>query len=125
MPCSDDAASSHGLQFERRIAAIFRALGAKVQHDVALAGNQIDLLVEEATPSGAAVKIAIECKAYARPIGVGVINAFAGLTTLLKQRSLIDRSILVSEAGFTRSARQSAEVHGVELLELADLEARV
>lgn len=29
-----------GWEFERRVAAIYRTLGAQVQHDVALAGNQ-------------------------------------------------------------------------------------
>jgi hypothetical protein len=59
-----------GYEFERDAAAIFRALGAKPEHDVPLAGNQIDIVVTERTPSGTSSGIAIECKSVARPVGI-------------------------------------------------------
>lgn len=114
-----------GWEFERAVAAAYRTLGAQVQHDVSIAGNQLDLLVQERTPSGSAVRIAVECKAYGRPVGVDVINSFGGLAHLLKQRDLIDRAILVASSGFTRQARLAADAHGIELLEIADLKQRV
>lgn len=113
-----------GYELERQVGAIYRALGAKVTHDIALAGNQIDMLITESTPSGAEVKIAVECKAYSRPVGIEVVNFFAALSQLLKQRGLIERSTIVATAGFTRQARDAAAAHGIELLELADLEQR-
>ncbi len=51
-----------GWEFERKVAAIYRTLGAAVKHDIPLAGNQIDLLIEEQTPSGSIVRTAVECK---------------------------------------------------------------
>ncbi|MBI2557058.1 MAG: restriction endonuclease [Planctomycetes bacterium] len=110
-----------GYILERQVTTIYRALGAEVKHDVALAGNQIDIIVRERTPSGTFVTTAIECKAYSKPVGVEIINSFGTLVYLLKQRNLIDRAILVAPSGFTRHAREAAQIHDIELLELADL----
>lgn len=111
--------------FERRVAAIFRALGAKVEHDVSLAGSQIDILVSEETPSGSVIRSAIECKYYSRPLGVDLVNSFAGLAILLKNRGIIDKALLVARSGFTHQARTAAKEHGIELHEIADLEQRL
>ena len=56
--------------FERKVAAIFRALGANVEHDVSLAGTQIDILVSEKIPSGSLIKSAIECKYILNPLAL-------------------------------------------------------
>lgn len=111
--------------FEREVASIFRALGASVEHDVAIAGNQIDVVAREETASGRAVTTIIECKAYRRPVGIDVVNSLAGLFSLLKERGKADAAILVSQSGFTRVARDAAEAHGVDLLEIEDLRQRV
>jgi hypothetical protein len=92
---------------------------------VSLAGNQIDILVSEKTPSGSVIKSAIECKYYSRPLGVDLINSFAGLTILLKNRGLIDKALLVARSGFTHQARAAGKEHGIELHEVADLEQRL
>lgn len=113
-----------GVEFEREVGALFRALGADVEQNTCLAGNQIDLLLREKTPSGMPIRIAVECKAFSRPVGIDVVNAQAGLAILLRQRGLIDRTILVSKVGFTPQARDAALTHGIELLELADLQQR-
>lgn len=115
-----------GYELERKVAASYRALGAlQVQHDVALAGNQIDVYVEELTASGVVIRTAIEVKDYSRPVGVDVVNSFAAIADLLKSRGLIDKAVIVSSAGFTRVARQAADTHGIKLLEIADLEQRI
>jgi hypothetical protein len=114
-----------GYKLEREVAAIYRALGAKVEHDVSMAGNQIDIFVTEQTSSGTIVKYAIECKAYSRPVGIDVINSFCAISYLLKNRGLIDKAVLISTNGFTHQARTSAREHNVELLELSDLLQRV
>jgi hypothetical protein len=110
--------------FEREVAAIYRALGAQVQQDVSVAGNQVDVLIEERTTSGAPVKAAVECKAYSRPVGIEIVNQFVSLVSLLKERKLIDRGVIVAAEGFTRQARDAGR-DVVELLEIADLKARV
>jgi hypothetical protein len=114
-----------GYALERRVAAIFRTLGAKVEHDVSLAGSQIDLVVREGRAAGQPITTIIECKAFARPVGVEPVLTLAGLSYLFKQRHLIDRAMIVSTNGFTRQAREAAKEHGIDLLEIADLEQRI
>jgi len=48
-----------GYSFEREVASLYRALGAQVELDRGLAGNQIDLLVTERTPAGSDIKVAV------------------------------------------------------------------
>jgi hypothetical protein len=117
-------AQVRGFQFEREVAAIFRALGAEVEHNAGIAGSQIDILVKERTPSGTIIRSAVETKFYTRPVGIDVVNAFSAVALLLKQRGLIERAILVANAGFTQAARSAAESHSIELLEFADLRQR-
>lgn len=108
-------------EFEREVASIFRALGAAVEHDVTVTGNQIDIIARDKTASGRAVRTIIECKAYQGPVGIEVVNALSGLFHLLKGRGEADAAILVSQTGFTRPAREAGQSHGVELLEIVDL----
>lgn len=117
--------ASDAIEFERRVAAIYRILGADVQHDVALAGNQIDILLDERTGAGTSIRSAVECKFHLRPVGIDAVNAFAGLVLLLRNRSLVQRGIMVSDSGFTKTARSSAHEHGVALVEFADLKQRI
>jgi hypothetical protein len=101
------------------------ALGARVEQDVVLAGNQIDIVIEEVTPSASKVRTAIECKAYSRPAGIDVVNQFASLIALLKQRDFVDRGAIVTSKGFTHQARTAGREMGLDLLEFADLQQRV
>jgi nucleoside 2-deoxyribosyltransferase len=117
--------SSAGRDLERRVAAIFRSLGASAEHDVSLAGSQVDVVVREASAAGKTITTMIECKAYARPVGIEAIVALASISYLLKQRKLIDRAMIVSTNGFTRQARDSAKEHNIDLVELGDLEQKV
>lgn len=122
-PLARDA-PTRARQFERDVAAIYRALGSTVQQDVVLAGNQIDVFVQEEPSSGALVRTAIECKAYSKPIGLEIVNQFASLVSLLKARKLIDRGAIVTTEGFTKQAREAAK-DLIDLLEIADLQQRV
>ena len=120
-----DRTASSGRAFEREVASIFRALGAEVEHDVALLGMQIDLVTRERTPSGGVNTSAIECKYYSRPAGIEVVNQFASVALLLRSQRKIDRAIIVALSGFTRPAREAALSHNIELLELDDLKQRL
>jgi len=112
-------------EFERKVAAIFHPLGGRVEHDTELAGNQIDVLVNESTPSGIAVRTAVECKAYRKQVGVQTTNFYAQLSYLLKQRGLIDKFAVVAQSGFTKTARKAGHEHGLELIDYSDLQTRV
>ena len=111
-----------GKDLERRVADIYRRFGAsKVEHDVEMAGNQIDVYVEMRTQDGSMHRIAIEVRDHANQIGVGQVNEFAVIATLLQDKRLIDEAVIVSQCGFTRPARNAAETHGIRLLEVNDL----
>jgi nucleoside 2-deoxyribosyltransferase len=121
----DGSVYQKAIAFERDVASAYRALGAEVQHNVAIAGNQIDILLKETTTSGTTIRTIVECKAYSSPVGVQVVRQFAALVNLLKTRGLIDRAIVVSLSGYSQSARQSAEKFGIDLVEMEDLKARL
>ena len=113
-------------QFERKVAEAFRHLGAKkVEHDVELAGNQIDVYVELETAGRLTHRIAVEVKAWASPVGVRIVNHFADIVRLLHWAKKIHEGVVVSANGFTKPARAAAETHGIKLLELADLHAMI
>src|SRR5437867_2777104 len=121
---TDGFSAQTAYEFERHVAAVYRALGADVQHDVAIAGSQIDVMVRERTSSGSLVRRAVECKAYSTAVGIDAVRSFAGLVHLLQSRGLIDAATVVAANGFSRHAREAADQFGVELLELADLTQR-
>jgi hypothetical protein len=111
-------------RFEREVADLYRSLGADVRHDVSLAGNQIDIVVNERTASGSVVTRIVECKAYSTPVGVHQVRTFALTSKLLRDRHLADVATMVSAtSGFTKQARVAAEEFGIDLLEFADLVA--
>jgi len=113
------------IEFERNVADIFRSLGARVEHDTEIGGNQVDVLVTEISASGVKLRTAVECKAFQKQVGLGTVNFYAQLSQLLKQRNLIDKFAIVAQSGFTKNARKAACEHGLELIEYADLQVRV
>lgn len=113
-----------GKTLERRVADAYRHMGAtKVEHDVEIAGNQIDVYVELPAPGQSVLRIAVEVKDYDRPVGVKIVNDFAQIVDLLYRRRLIHEGVLVGASGFSKQARNAAAEHGLRLLEPADLEA--
>lgn len=112
--------------FENSVAGFYRALGSsKVQQNINLAGNEIDIYVEEQTPSGQAVRTAIECKYYNRKVPKSVVLQFANVVTLLRNAGLIDKAVMVVYKGFTPNASLVAQTANVELLTFQDVETRV
>jgi tetratricopeptide (TPR) repeat protein len=112
-----------GKQLELRVANAYRQMGArKVEHDLELAGNQIDVYVELATPGDLLHRIAVEVKDWSSPVGIDVINRFGQIVKLLHGERLIDEGIIVSAGGFSRPARNAAKIYGIRLLEPRDLQ---
>ena len=117
---------SYGWQaFERDVADLYRALGARVLLDVGLAGFQVDILVIEATPSGQTVRCAVECKYYSRPVSSRTVNDFARVVATLRDAGLVDRGVIVTSSGFSRQAREVGAATGLELITLEDLRRAV
>lgn len=116
-----------GKEFEMRIAQAFRQIGAwKVEHDVEIAGYQIDIYVELETSAQSLHRIAIEAKDYKRPVGIEIISEFSiRVHNLRNNLKLIDEGAIVASNGFTKQARNAAKEHGLRLLVPEDLEAMV
>jgi hypothetical protein len=113
-----------GKQLELRVAGAYRRMGAsKVEHDVPLAGNQVDVYVELTTPGRLLHKIAVEVKDWTSPVGIDVVNQFGQIIKLLHSERLVDEGIIVSASGFSRPARDAARIYGIRLLVADDLDA--
>ena len=111
-----------GKELELRVAEAYRQMGArKVEHDLELAGNQVDVYVELATQGDLLHRIAVEVKDWSSPVGISAVNKFGQIVKLLHSERLIDEGIIVSAGGFSRPARNAAKIYGLRLLELADL----
>jgi len=113
-----------GEELERRVADAYRAIGARrVEHNVEIAGHQVDVYVEMEAADRSLHRIAIEAKDHARPVGIGIVADFADVVEGLRRLSRIDEGMIVSASGFSRQGRNAAREHGLRLLEAADLEA--
>jgi len=63
---------------ERRVAdSLSRDGSVEGEHDIELAGNQIDVYVELVTPGRFLHRIIVESKDWASPVGIDVVNEFA------------------------------------------------
>jgi hypothetical protein len=79
--------------------------------------REIDVLVE-AQVNGIEIKIAIECKDYSRAVGIEKMDAFKAKCDSIPA---ISKKIFVSKSGYTSGAIKNAEIYGIELYELTDL----
>ena len=119
-------ATKTGRELERRVADAYRAMGArKVEHDVELAGHQIDVYVELETLHRSLHRVAVEVKDYSSPVGIRIVSDFSDIVDRLRRERLVDEGVVVSAAGFSRPARNAAKKHDIRLLESADLDAMV
>jgi hypothetical protein len=114
-----------GKALERQVADAYRAIGArKVEHDVELAGHQIDVYVELGTTADHSLhRIAVEAKDHTKPVGIKIVREFGDVVDSLRRLGKVDEGVIVSASGFSRQARNAAKEHGLRLLEPADLEA--
>ncbi len=89
---------------------------ATVLHDTRLLGTlslrrrQIDIMIEEPSPTGP-ISTIVEAKHHSRPIDVKQVEAFMGLLRDVG----VDRGIMISPVGYTRSALDRAFRDDVDL----------
>lgn len=111
--------------FEKEVANLYRALSVKVHRNVNLAGNQIDVLLEEDTSSGKSLRTIVECKFYQKLVGIQEIRELAAVFEFIRSIGEAEHAVLVSSSGFTKDAHLVAKAAGIELLEIEDLKSRV
>lgn len=112
------------LTFEDQVAQLYRELGGNVKQNVNLSGFQIDVYVEEETPSKQKIRLAVECKFYGRKIGNRIVNDFARIVKTLEESKIIDKGVIVSHSGFSNDAFSVSKTTGIELLRFEDLKQR-
>ncbi|WP_409017381.1 restriction endonuclease [Arthrobacter sp. MP_2.3] len=97
--------------YEKDVRALLDKIdGSKVTHNVKRTGviskveRQIDVLVEGSV-TASRITIAVECKHYAKPLGIGKIDEFAGKLADLE----VDQGILYALSGVTSGAQARAD----------------
>lgn len=119
-------AAKTGRELEQRVANAYRQIGArKVEHDVELAGHQIDVYAELETPDRALHRIAVEVKDHISPVGIATVSEFSDIVDRLRRNRMIDEGVIVSAGGFSRPARNAAQTEDIRLLEPNDLDAMI
>ncbi|MGB2842373.1 MAG: restriction endonuclease [Halobacteriota archaeon] len=111
--------------FEDEVAQLYRELGAIVKQNVNLSGFQIDIYLEEETPSRQKIRTAVECKFYKSKVGNRIVNDYSRIVQTLKESGLVDKGIIVSYSGFSQDAFLVSKETGIELLLFEDLKERV
>lgn len=112
--------------FEDEVAQLYRKLGAKVKQNVDLSGFQIDIYVEEETPSKQKIRTSVECKfSKSKKTGNRAVNDFSRVVQTLKESKLVDKGVIVSNSGFSSEAFSVSKTTGIELLRLEDLREMV
>jgi hypothetical protein len=120
-----------GEKLELWVANAYRNMGAwKAEHNVPMAGHQIDVYVEIAGLDHSLHRIAVETKHWKSRVGIDVVRDWVLVVDDLRRAGLVDEGVILSSLGFTQPARQAVAEHvrrglPVRLLELADLEAIV
>lgn len=110
--------------YERQVRDVLDKMdpGADAQHNVYMTGDlsgtprQVDVKVT-GTIAGEQFTIAVECKRYARPLGIGAIDQFAGKLLDLN----VDRGVLFALNGLTAPARERAKGARVPKIAVGDL----
>jgi len=110
--------------FEDKVCALYRELGASAQRNVNLSGFQIDIYIEEETPSKGKFKIAIECKKQKAQVGNKTVNDFSVKVKTLKDAGEVDKGRIVSYSGFSQDAYILSQTTGIELIDFNDLQQR-
>jgi hypothetical protein len=112
--------------FELSVADLVARLDpdAEVEHNATLIGavsgtaRQVDVLIT-GTLGGVEMRIAVECKRYGKPLGIGQVDEFAGKLIDLG----VDRGVLYTLNGVTAGAAsraQAAAQPGIVLKQMAD-----
>ena len=107
--------------FEEQVANLFRNAGAlRVRSNVMLGGSQIDVEVIFRV-AGVEFLVAVECKHYAKSVGIGEVLKFAEVLDFLRKSQLADAGVVVSHSGFSPQAHEAARKQRIHLLKPDDI----
>jgi len=94
-------------QFETYVYSLYCAFGYSVNRNVAIGGNQIDLLCEKHIDGFNRVRIVVECKHHnnKRSVGIDDVNKFLTLATNLIVRGEASGGAMITNTEFSKEAR--------------------
>lgn len=104
--------------FEKLVAAIHRVeqRGAEVRWNDDINGRQFDITVRFKAGNYSYLTV-VECKNLSRSVEVGAVEAFVTKS----QRAKANKAIMVSSKGFQAGCFEEAEVSGIELFTLEEI----
>lgn len=116
--------NSQGLEFEMYVGFVYESLGFRVERNVNLSGQQIDLLAHKFVPGVGPTTILVECKWRSRgSISNQEVFAFHQVIISLRQGHKVTRGVMVSNVQFSQDAFLAAEgIEDIELVQIQDLE---
>ena len=94
-----------GLALEQRCEAVLKLKGYEVQITTRSNDGGIDLIAKQVDHIGIEQELLVQCKDYARPVGVEVVRELIGIRPNDRQVILV----LAAPAGITATARKAAE----------------
>lgn len=106
-----------GLALEARSQDLLSKIGYKVKTTPISRDGGIDLIASKEDTLGISQELFIQCKDYAKPVGVSVVRELIG--SLPKEGNPI--AILISPSGVTSDARQAAALGNVSVWDEAKL----
>jgi hypothetical protein len=123
---TDSTKDLSGRAFEREVADAYRALGYAVTENDRLAGKQTDLVARREVDGAPGIKLGVECKDTAAPVGNAVVEAFIARIDGQCRANIVSAGAMVSRNGFTASAREVAKPHNtISLWSWDELTSRV
>jgi superfamily II DNA or RNA helicase len=108
---AEAAKRSSGLDFEERCARVLEARGWRVQRTPRSHDGGVDLIAGRIDEVGLEQTIYIQCKDYARPVGVEVVRELIGILPVTQPA----QAVLAARSGVTAEARGLADRRGVKI----------
>jgi superfamily II DNA or RNA helicase len=108
---SDAAKRSSGVEFEERCARVLEARGWRVQRTPRSRDGGVDLIASRVDEVGLEQSLYVQCKDYARPVGVEVVRELIGILPVPQPT----QAILAARSGVTSDARLLADRRGVKI----------
>jgi hypothetical protein len=120
MPTSELPA---GREFERHVADFYRGLGWKVETNIRLNNQEIDIIASRHVEGLGPLISLIECKDWDRRLTNQEVQNFAATVITLRESGRVHSGVLVSRRGFTADAKGAADgISYVSLITLEELE---
>ena len=110
-----------GQVFEREVADLYEALNFKVEHNIELYGQQVDIYARKMIDGVGEIKLIVECKYLEKgTVSNQQVQDFVSTMCALKQREQSLIGVLITNTDFSVNAKSVSE--NITLLTLEQLE---